>query len=146
MKTITKIMIAMVITLAVIQLAQAQNYKAPKIDASGKVTDENGEFLGTVTTEGIITDASGAKVAHVDSEGTLLDKDGKKIGKGEKNGNFAPHYTGTPDKGWTTSAPMNGTCLVKDHEGHVKAEVHENYKQFGACAIHCLTNSNHHHK
>ena len=136
----------MLITVAAISFGQSQNYKAPKIDASGKVTDENGKFLGKVTTEGIITNASGDKVAHVDSEGTLLDKDGKKIGKAEKNGNFAPHYANTPDKGWTTSAPMNGTCLVKDSEGNVKAEVHENYKQFGACAIHCLTNQAHHHK
>lgn len=124
----------------------AQNYKAPKIDASGKVTDEHGKFIGTVSTDGIVKDAAGETVAHIDSEGTLLDKDGKKIGKAEKNGNYLPTYSKTADKGWTTDAPMNGTCLIKDANGHVKAEVHENYKQFGACAIHCLTTQTHVHK
>jgi len=132
---------AYILVLFAAPIAHAQNYKAPKIDASGKVTDEHGMFLGTVTTDGIITDATGKTVAHIDSEGTLLDKDGKKIGKAEKNGNYLPSYTKTPDHGWTTDAPMNGTCLVKDANGQVKAEVHENYKQFGACAIHCLTHA-----
>ena len=41
---------------------------------------------------------------------------------------------------------MNGTCLVKDKAGKVIAEVHENYKRFGACAVHCLTNKMDHNK
>jgi Heavy metal binding domain len=37
------------------------------------------------------------------------------------------------------STPQNGTCLIKDKKGNVKAEVHETYKNIGACSIHCLT-------
>lgn len=120
-------------------LIHAQNYKALKIDASGKITDQNGKMIGTVTKDGTISDAVGMKIAHVDANGTLVDeKTGEKLGKAEKNGNFVSEYSKTPDQGWTTSAPLNGTCLVKDRDGNIKAEVHENYKAFGACAIHCL--------
>jgi len=128
-------------TLFVSTLAVAQNYKAPKIDASGKVYDKNGKHIGSVSTTGEISDAAGNKIAHVDSDGELVDaKTGKKLGKAEKNGNFVYHTSATSDgKGLKTNAPMNGTCLVEDTDGHVVAEVHENYKQFGACAIHCLT-------
>jgi hypothetical protein len=146
MKTTRNILIPVLAFFMTIQFAYSQNYKAPKIDASGKITNESGEFIGTVTKEGMITDAAGAKVAYVDSEGTMVDaRTGKKVGKADKNGIFIPHFSGTNDKGWTVSTPMNGTCYVKDSQGKVKAEVHENYKEFGACAIHCLTAGTPHH-
>ncbi len=140
MKTLKQILIAVLGVVMAIQLAQGQNYKAPKIDASGKITNAKGQLIGSVTKEGTISDASGVKVAYVDSQGNMVDaKTGKKIGKPDKNGIVLPYFAETPDKGWSISAPMNGTCLVKDSDGKVKAEVHENYKQFGVCAIHCLT-------
>ena len=126
--------------------AYAQNYKAPKIDASGRVTDKNGKYVGNVTKEGVITDSAGVKVAYVDATGTALDASGKKLGKAGKNGNFVSQFEKTPDEGWSVSAPMNGTCLVKDKDGNVKAEIHENYKEFGACAVHCLTHHTDHAK
>jgi hypothetical protein len=77
----------------------------------------------------------------------LIDeKTGEKLGKAEKNGNFLPHFAKTPGEGWTVSAPMNGTCQIKDKDGNVKAEVHENYKAFGACAVHCLSHHMDHNK
>ena len=140
MKTLKHFLIAVLGLALGIQFAQGQNYKAPKIDASGKITNEKGLFIGSVTKEGTISNASGVKVAYVDGEGSMVDaKTGKKIGKPDKNGIVLPHFADTPDKGWSVSAPMNGTCLVKDSNGKVKAEIHESYKQFGACAIHCLT-------
>lgn len=146
MKTLKQILMTAVGMVMAVQIAQSQNYKAPKIDASGKITNEKGVFIGTVTKEGTISDAAGVKVAYVDSEGSMVDaKTGVKIGKPDKNGIVLPHFTETHDNGWSVSAPMNGTCLVKDSNGKVKAEVHENYKQFGACAIHCLTNKMDHH-
>lgn len=141
MKTTTTLLTVLGLILA-INISQGQNYKAPKIDASGKIMDKNGKHIGYVTQEGIINDAMGMKVAYVDANGMLVDeKTGKKLGKAEKNGNFVPVYAKTPDEGWSVSTPMNGTCMVKDKDGNIKAEVHENYKAFGACAIHCL---NHH--
>jgi len=119
--------------------ANAQNYKASKIDASGKVTNPEGIHIGWVTKEGVIKDTSGNKVGYIDSEGNLLDgKSGKKMGKAGKNGNFVSEATNTPDKGWTVADPKDGTCLVKDSKGNIIGEVHENYKAQGACAIHCL--------
>ena len=125
-----------------VQIAQAQNYKAPKIDASGKITDKDGSYIGNVSKEGVVNDAMGTTIAHIDATGTLVDeKSGEKLGKAEKNGIFMPYFADTKEKGWVTGAPMNGTCLVKDKDGKIIAEVHENYKAFGACAIHCLTTS-----
>ncbi len=147
MKTLTKISLTMLVLVFATQITQAQNYKAPKIDASGKITDKESKQIGSVSNEGIVMDVMGMKVAYVDANGSLVDaKTGKKLGKAEKNGNFIPEYAKTPDEGWSISAPMNGTCLVKDKDGNVKAEVHENYKAFGACAIHCLTHHMNHGK
>ena len=144
MKTKNTLFAVLGIVLA-INISQAQNYKAPKIDASGKITDKDGKHMGSVTKDGVIIDAMGMKVAHIDANGTLVDdKTGEKLGKAEKNGNFVPHFAKTPDEGWSISAPLNGTCLVKDKDGNIKAEVHENYKASGACAIHCLTHRMNH--
>jgi len=144
MKT-TSTVLAMLGVLLAITISPAQNYKAPKIDASGKIMDKDGKHIGNMTKDGVINDAMGMKVAYVDSNGMLVDaKTGKKLGKAEKNGNFIPDFAKTPDEGWTITTPLNGTCMVKDKDGNIKAEVHENYKQFGACAIHCLTHQMNH--
>jgi hypothetical protein len=139
MKTIKLTLMAVVLAATTNLAAFAQNYKAPKIDASGKVTDEKGVLIGHVSKEGLITDAKGEKIGFVDGAGMLVDSKGDKLGKPEKNGNFAPYFNGASDKStWTTTAPANGTCYVKNSKGEVVAEVHENYKMYGACAIHCL--------
>lgn len=139
MKTIKSFLLALLVIVTTSSIALAQNYKAPKIDASGKVTDESGVFIGSVTVDGVITDAKGVKIGYIDANGMLVDSKGEIMGKPEKNGNFTPYFHGTSDKAtWTTTAPANGTCLVKNAEGKVVAEVHENYKMYGACAIHCL--------
>ncbi|HEY8934675.1 MAG TPA: heavy metal-binding domain-containing protein [Cyclobacteriaceae bacterium] len=146
MNALKKICIAVIVITTTINFSMAQNYKAPKIDASGKITDKEGKHVGNVSMEGIITDVAGAEIAHVDAAGMLIDtKTGKKLGKAEKNGNFVP-YLPTPEEGWTVGPPMNGVCLVKDKEGNVIAEVHESYKQFGACAIHCSSHKMDHNK
>jgi len=145
MKTLRNISLGILVTVFTVQVSLAQNYKAPKIDASGKITDGEGKHIGSVTKDGLVMDAKGTKVAYVDANGTLIDaKTNEKLGKAEKNGNFTPEFAKTPDEGWSINSPLNGTCLVKDKDGNIKAEVHENYKQFGACAIHCLTHSMNH--
>jgi hypothetical protein len=145
MKTIKKMSLVLLGVVCAINIAAAQNYKAPKIDASGKIYNMDGKYMGSLNNKGEISDTLGTKVAFVDGTGMLIDaKTGKKLGKAEKNGNFVPYFSETPDKGWTISAPLNGTCLVKDSKGNVKAEIHENYKQFGPCAIHCMENNMNH--
>lgn len=143
MKTITKLVLAILGVVFAISTSIAQDYKHPYglVKEDGKVLDASGKHIGWVTKDGIIKDTAGVKIAHVDSEGSLVDaKTGKKLGKAQKNGNYVPHFTKTPDdKGLTTSAPMNGTCEVKNSKGETIVVVHESYKQYGACAYHCLT-------
>lgn len=148
MKTtkIKSILFAMLAIVLAITVSHAQNYKAPKIDASGKITDKDGKYIGSVSKAGTISDEAGVEIAHVDDNGILVNaKTGEKLGKAEKNGTYIP-YLPKPEGGWTVGPPMNGTCLVKDKDGKVVAEVHENYKQFGACAIHCASHKMDHNK
>lgn len=142
MKTIKKIVLAMLGVVLAMSVSNAQDYKHPYglVGEDGKVLSPNGKHLGWVTKEGVIKDAAGIKIAHVDSEGNLVDaKTGKKLGKAEKNGSFMSHYAKTPDEKWTVSPPLSGTCEVKNSKGETVVVVHENYKQYGACAYHCLS-------
>jgi hypothetical protein len=140
-----KLLITIFMIVSVFGL-NAQNYKAPKIDASGTITNEKGNVIGSVTTGGVLSDSAGVKIAHVDSNGNFVDlKTGKVMGKAAKNGIILPYFEKTPDTGWSISSPLNGTCTVKDEKGKVVAEVHESYKKFGACAIHCLQHKTDHH-
>ena len=84
MKTLKNISLAILAMVLAINISEAQNYKAPKIDASGKITDKDGKYIGNMTKEGIVSDASGMKVGYVDAEGSLVDAmSGKKLGKVE---------------------------------------------------------------
>lgn len=138
MKTIKSLALTILGGIAITSMAFAQNYKAPKIDASGKFTDGNGVKIGTMTKDGMM-DEKGMKMAHIDNDGNLVDsKTGKKIGKAEKNGNFMYMMSETGDgKNFTIGAPSNGVCEVKDENGKVVLLVHENYKMQAACAYHC---------
>jgi hypothetical protein len=139
MKTLKLIIPVIIGMIVIVSSVFAQNYKAPKIDASGKITDIDGKHIGTVNTKGEIIDAMGMKIAAIDANGNLVDAStGKKLGKAEKNGNFQSFMNETLDKSYEISAPANGVCLVKNKDGKVVGEVHENYKMYGACAIHCL--------
>jgi len=141
MKTISTFLL-MILGLSLVICVSGQDYKHPygSIQEDGKVLSPDGKHLGWVTKEGIIKDSTGLKVAHVDSEGNLVNAtSGKKIGKVQKNGNYVSHYAKTSDKGWTVASPMNGTCDVKNEKGETVVKVHESYKQFGACAYHCLS-------
>lgn len=145
MKTLKLIFLTVATMLLGIAISNAQNYKAPAIDASGKVTDATGKHIGWVTKDGVIKDTAGIKIAHVDGTGELVDaKSGKQLGKAQKNGNYVSHFSKTSDGTLTVSEPANGTCEVKDKDGKVVLLAHENYKQYGACAYHCLQMKNEH--
>jgi len=122
---------------------QAQNYKAPTIDASGKVMVD-GKYAGEITDSTIINHEK-STIAIVGNNGEVMDaKTKKKLGKAEKNGNFVYFES---DEHWTLSDPnAEGYCEVKDKNGVVVGMVHQNYKQQGACAIHCLTVKHKEHK
>ena len=127
--------------------SNAQNYKQPlpSIDAKGKIADAQGKHIGWMTHDGLINDATGVKIGHIDSQGNLIDaKTGKVLGKAVKNGNYVYHVKHGSGDSLTISAPMNGICEVKNKDGKAVLLVHENYKQYGACALHCLKMSSEH--
>jgi hypothetical protein len=125
MKRLQSIMLVLFVLVVTATASYAQNYKK--------------QHIGWVTNEGIIKDTAGVQIAHVDSNGNLVDmKSGKNIGKAAKNGNYVYHSEKSKEETLTVSAPMNGTCEVKDKSGKTVLLVHENYKQYGACAYHCL--------
>lgn len=128
-----------IVFFSILSNSLAQNYKAPAIDASGKITDAHGKHIGSITTDGHLKDSSGTEIAHIDKDGNMIDHvTKKKMGKAAKNGTFVYHFDKDKTTTLTTSAPMNGTCEVKDSKGKTVLVVHENYKQYGACAYHCL--------
>ncbi len=57
MKPIKLFLSTLVVSSLLLTSVNAQNYKSPAIDASGKVTDVNGKFLGSVSKEGIVKDS-----------------------------------------------------------------------------------------
>ncbi len=142
MKSFKIFVFAVLGVVSAISFSHAQDYKHPygMVKEDGKVLSPDGKHIGWVTKDGIIKDTMGVKIAQMDAEGTLVDsKTGKKLGKAQKNGNFTPSNSKTPDEKWSVGEPMNGSCEVKDKSGKTVVLVHENYKQYGACAYHCLT-------
>lgn len=137
MKKIKNLTFAILGVVFAIQFAVAQNYKAPAIDASGKLSDAHGNHIGTFK-DGAMMGHDGKKMSTIDPEGNLVDANGKKIGKAEKNGNFMYFTKETSDgKNFNVGAPAQGICEVKDDQGKVVMYVHENYKAQAACAYHC---------
>lgn len=146
MKNIS-IIAAVLVMLIAASGSYAQNYKQPlpSIDAKGKITDAKGKHIGWITSDGIIKDATGAKVAHIDNQGNAVDAaTWKNLGKATKNGTYLYHVKSGVSDSLTVSIPMNGICEVKDKNDKTLMLVHENYKQYGACAMHCLEMKNEH--
>ena len=143
MKTTFKTLLISISLLCGSIFTHAQDYKHPKpgsISNDGQVRSADGKLLGWVTQDGLIKDSSGLKIGQIDSDGNLVDsKTGKKIGKAQKNGNYLPYFKKDKSTGYITSLPANGTCEVKNEKGETLVLVHENYKQYGACAYHCLS-------
>lgn len=123
------------------QTVLSQNYKQPipSIDAQGKIMDGKGNHIGWITSDGVVKDASGKKIAHIDDQGNAVNAStGKVLGKASKNGTYLYHVENGHSDSLTVLSPMNGKCEVKDKNGKTVLLVHENYKQYGACGLHCL--------
>lgn len=138
LQLLTAVLFFMVIT-AVMTLGQNYKQPVPSIDAAGKITNRDGKHMGWVSKDGLFKNTEGTKIAHVDQNGDLIDeKTGKSLGKVQKNGSFIYHFPTGSNETLTVSSPMNGTCQVKNKSGNTVLVLHENYKQYGACALHCL--------
>jgi hypothetical protein len=142
--------VLLIITLGVlfILVANAQSYKAQfKVDDTGKVSNEKGTRLGTIESDGTIKDANGkvvGKLIKSDNGSELMNHLGKKMGELLDDGTLKDA------KGKTmftiSTADEAGICKILDKNGKPVGTVHENYKNQGACAYHCLANKDHKHK
>jgi hypothetical protein len=147
MKT-RKLLLLITLSVLISTLSFGQNYKSQfHIDKTGKIENETGTQLGTVDQDGTIKDSKGRVVGKVVKSGKethLTDHLGKKMGELLADGSFKD------DKGkvlYKLSTPdENGICKIIDKSGKEVGTVHENYKQQGACAYHCLSHKDHQHK
>lgn len=136
MKNVKWFIIALATLILTAQTTHAQNYKQPfNVSEKGQVLNEQGVKLGWIEGDGTIKDAkgkivgkvvkselhntTGKKMAEILADGSIKDADGKIL------------YT-------ISSADENGLCKILDASGREVGTVHQNYKQQGACALHCL--------
>jgi hypothetical protein len=141
MKTLKIFFLSVLVMVIAIQVSNAQDYKHPyNVNSSGQVVNQQGVKLGWIEADGTIKNSKGevvGKVEKKDKQAIVLDKMGKKMGAVSENGSY------TNGKGkvvYTIStADENGICKILDASGKEVGTVHENYKQQGACAIHCLS-------
>jgi len=146
MKKLIDFITSVFVLFFTILVSYGQNYKQPhtKVDKVGKITSHSGKFMGTIEKTGTLKNAEGKELATIDSKGDLIDsKTGKVIGHAPKNGSFVYFNHKGESETLTLSDPMNGTCEIKDKDGKTVAVVHENYKQYGACAYHCAVMKKH---
>lgn len=137
MKAIRDFMLTAVSAMLTVTMAFSQNYKAPKIDASGKVTDESGMVVASVSKDGTIKDAKGNTLGKIE-KGSLNDKMGVKMGQVMENGSFKD---GSGTIIYTVSAPdAKGMCSIMDQSGNVVGTVDKAQLKYGGCVMHCLKN------
>lgn len=136
MKPSELFVITFVAMLLFFNISIAQNYKSQfNVRSTGEVVNVEGVKLGTIETDGTIKNAKGEVVGKI-VKNDLLDKVGKKLGAVSEDGTL----TGANGKVLfrVSTADENGICKILDANGKEVGTVHANYKQQGACAIHCL--------
>jgi hypothetical protein len=141
MKILKTILLSLLALMLALNISVAQNYKSQfNVKSTGQVENDKGVKLGSIEADGTIKNAKGevvGKVAKKDKGAEILDKLGKKMGAVSESGTM----TGANGKVLYTisTADENGICKILDASGKQVGTVHENYKQQGACAIHCLS-------
>jgi hypothetical protein len=134
-----KIYIFIFTVMVSIQTTNAQNYKQQfKVNEKGEVSEGTGTKLGSIDSEGVIRNGDGEVVGKTEksNDGTrLVNPKGQKMGN-MQNGNFRNNKG---DIIYTISGPdKDGMCKITDKSGKEIGVIHENYKEQGMCAIHCL--------
>lgn len=101
----------------------------PRLQADGKVVDENGQQLGYITKEGKVCDVTGKVIGIISETGDVTTASGKTIGKTTKDGNFKSK------KGYVVT-DEDGVLKV---QGKVVGYVDKGYaNKAHACAVHCF--------
>lgn len=136
MKNIKNFLVIVLAMVIAVQYTNAQDYKHPyNVKENGEVVNDKGVKLGWIEKDGTIKNAKGEAVGKKEKN-QLNDKVGKKMGAVSEDGTL----TGKDGKVLfkISTADENGICKILDAKGKEVGTVHQNYKQQGACAIHCL--------
>ena len=108
----------------------------PMVDSKGHIMNHNA-IIGKMTPEGSF-DPSGKSMTRIDGSGNIVDLNGKVLGKAPKNGSFVYYFKDNEEKYTIGKANHSGMCKVTNAKGETVMLLHNNYKQQGACAVHCL--------
>ena len=127
------VIIALIMTASLSVLAQKST---PMVDYKGHIMNGKTQ-IGTITSEGGF-DQAGKSMTKVDGKGNIVNSEGKVIGNAPKNGTFMYYFKDNQEKYTVGKANHSGMCEVKNAKGETVMLLHNNYKQQGACAVHCL--------
>ena len=108
----------------------------PMVDYKGHIMNGKTQ-IGTITSEGGF-DQAGKSMTKVDGKGNIVNSEGKVIGNAPKNGTFVYYFKDNEEKHTIGKANHSGMCKVTNAKGETVMLLHNNYKQQGACAVHCL--------
>ena len=129
----TIVIIALIMTASLSVFAQKST---PMVDYKGHIMNGKTQ-IGTITSEGGF-DQAGKSMTKVDGKGNIVNSEGKVIGNAPKNGTFVYYFKDNQEKYTVGKANHSGMCEVKNAKGETVMLLHNNYKQQGACAVHCL--------
>ena len=128
--------IAIIALFFIASLSVLAQKTTPMVDYKGHILNGKNQ-IGSITSEGGF-DQAGKSMTKVDGKGNIVDSDGKVIGTAPKNGTFVYYFKNNQEKYTIGKANHTGMCEVKNAKGETVMLLHNNYKQQGACAVHCL--------
>ncbi len=127
------LLMLMVITFAQVnsqELPPKHRGMHPRLQADGKVVDEDGQELGYIQKDGKVCDVTGKTIGIIANTGDVTMANGKGIGKIQKDGSYKSKT------GHVVTTGGDGTIMAA---GKVVGHVDEAYKaKSHACAVHCF--------
>lgn len=128
--------IAIIVLFFITSLSVFAQKTTPMVDYKGHILNGKNQ-IGSISSVGGF-DQAGKSMTKVDGKGNIVDSDGKVIGTAPKNGTFVYYFKDNQEKYTIGNANHSGMCEVKNAKGETVMLLHNNYKQQGACAVHCL--------
>ena len=133
----SKSLLILMLILSTLTFVQAQELPPkhrgmhPRLQADGKVVDENGKQLGYITKDGKVCDVTGKVIGIIAETGNVTTANGKGIvGVIQKDGSFKSK------KGHVVTTDADGVVKVA---GKMVGHVDEGYKNKAhGCALHCF--------
>jgi nitrous oxide reductase len=131
-----KNLIAVFALIAIASVSVFAQKLTPYVDYKGHIHYEKKQ-IGSLSSKGGF-DQSGKPVTKIDVSGNIVDMNGKTLGKVPKGSTFVYYFNEKPENYIIGKASHSGMCKVKNEKGELIMLLHNNYKQQGACAIHCF--------